>query len=162
MEVKMKGKTLNQDLQVIKYNIFSLAPIIMSFYKECYTKQDNILLSYIIIPLVFSRKWNDTLLNTQKRSNLIHWIKENKIPIEGLSARIMFLRDYPSSALQYCFDMKWAFIDDNNNIILTENREWDISPNNNMKSATKNNLVFKDMTVTQIYSSLGINKICLH
>ena len=78
MEVKMKGKTLNQDLQVIKYNIFSLAPIIMSFYKECYTKQDNILLSYIIIPLVFSRKWNDTLLNTQKRSNLIHWIKENK------------------------------------------------------------------------------------
>lgn len=162
MEVKMKGKTLNQDLQVIKYNIFSLAPIIMSFYKECYTKQDNILLSYIIIPLVFSRKWNDTLLNTQKRSNLIHWIKENKIPIEGLSDRIMFFRDYTSSALQYCFDMKWAFIDDNNNIILTENREWDISPNNNMKSATKINLLFKDMTVTQIYSSLGINKICLH
>ena len=58
--------------------------------------------------------------------------------------------------------MKWAFIDDNNNIILTENREWDISPNNNMKSATKINLLFKDMTVTQIYSSLGINKICLH
>lgn len=162
MEVKMKGKTLNQDLQVIKYNIFSLAPIIMSFYKECYTKQDNILLSYIIIPLVFSRKWNDTLLNTQKRSNLIHWIKENKIPIEGLADRIMFFRDYTSSALQYCFDMKWAFIDDNNNIILTENREWDISPNNNMKSATKINLLFKDMTVTQIYSSLGINKICLH
>ena len=162
MEVKVKGKTLNEDLQVLKYNIFSLAPIILSFYKECCTKQDNVLLSYIIIPLIYSRKWADILLSIQKRSNLVHWIKENKVPVEGLSDRIHFFKNYTTSALQYCFDMKWAFIDDNNNIILTDNKEWDIVQNINMKSAVKINYLFKDMTVAQVYSSLGLGKICLH
>ena len=158
----MRGKTLNEDLQVIKFNIFNLAPVIMSFYKECNVKQDNLLLSYLIIPLICSTKWDGNLVKIQKRSNLVHWLRENKIPIEGLSEKIYFFQSYTTSALQYCFDMKWAYIDENNNIVLTDNKEWDKKGIINMQTAQKISSLFKEMTVTQIYSSFGISKICLH
>ena len=158
----MKGRTLNEDLQVIRFNIFNLAPIIMSFYKECNVKQDSVLLSYLIIPLICSKKWDENLVSIQRRSNLVHWLRENKIPIEGLSERISFFKSYTTSALQYCFDMKWAYIDADNNIVLTDNKEWDKNQSFNMKTAQKINFLFKEMTVTQIYSSFGISKICLH
>lgn len=162
MEVKMKGKTLDKDLQKINYNSFILAPILMAFYKDCHVSKDNILLSYLIFPILFSNKWKGLNVKIRKDSKLEKWVLKDQMPIEGLCERIEFFADCTTTALQYCFDQKWAYIDEDSNVILTDNMDWNDNSQRIMHFATKFNCLIAQMSVSQIYSSLGISKLCIH
>lgn len=158
----MSKKTIDKDLQSIRFNAFSLAPLILSFFKECHVSKDNVLLAYLILPLIYSEKWKNLDSRINMNSNIKNWIVQDKMPTNGLSDRMYFFRDFTTTILQYCFDRKWALLDDNNNIAVQNISEWDDSTDTRNKYASKINNLFQGMSVAQIYSSLGIDKLCLH
>lgn len=158
----MSKKTIDKDLQSIKFNAFSLAPLILSFFKDCRVSNDNVLLAYIVLPLIYSEKWSSLNYRINTNSNIENWIVQDKMPINGLIDRMYFFMDFTTTILQYCFDRKWAVLDSNNNVMVQNVQEWDKPTDVTVKYASKINNLFQGMSVAQIYSSLGIDKLCLH
>lgn len=158
----MSKKTIDKDLQSIKFNAFSLAPLILSFFKDCRVSNDNVLLAYIVLPLIYSEKWSSLNYRINTNSNIENWIVQDKMPINGLIDRMYFFVDFTTTILQYCFDRKWAVLDSNNNVMVQNVQEWDKPTDVTVKYASKINNLFQGMSVAQIYSSLGIDKLCLH
>lgn len=158
----MSKKTIDKDLQSIKFNAFSLAPLILSFFKECRVSTDSVLLAYLVLPMIYSEKWSCLGYRINTTSDIRNWIVQGKMPINGLADRMYFFQDFTTTILQYCFDRKWALLDKNNNIKVQNIQEWDNPTDATNKYASKINNLFQDMTVAQIYSSLGIDKVCLH
>lgn len=155
-------KTIDKDLQSIKYNAFSLAPLLLSFFKECQVSNDNVLLAYLVLPLIYSEKWSCMNYRINSNSDIRNWIVQDKMPTNGLTERMYFFRDFTTTVLQYCFDRKWAVLDSNNNVKVRNIKEWDKPTDTTVKYASKINNLFHGMSVAQIYSSLGIDKLCLH
>lgn len=161
MENRIKGKTLDSDLRKIKYNAFYLAPILLSFYKECHIKKDNVLLAFLIFPILFNSSWKQQNVNIRKGSKLEKWVLNNKMPLEGVHDRIKYFSVHTTTVLQFCFDQGWALLDDKNNIVLTDKVLFDANPTKLMVNAEKFNCLIENMSVTQIYSTLGISKLCI-
>lgn len=158
----MSKKTIDKDLQTIKFNAFSLAPLVLSFFKDCTVSKDNVLLAYLILPMIYSEKWRNLDYGIRTDSDIRNWIMKDKVPTNGLVERLVFFQEFTTTILQYCFDKKWASLDENNNIIVQNILEWNDPSNATMKYVSKINNLFHGMTVAQIYSSLGIDKLCLH
>lgn len=158
----MSKKTIDKDLQSIKFNAFSLAPLILSFFKECQVSNDNVLLAYLVLPLIYSEKWSSLNYRINTNSNIGNWIVQDKMPVNGLNERMYFFQDFTTTILQYCFDRKWAVLDSYNNVRVQNVQEWDKPTDATLKYASKINNLFQGMSVAQIYSSLGIDKLCLH
>lgn len=155
-------KTIDKDLQSIKFNAFNLAPLFLSFFKECRVSKDNVLLAYLILPLIYSEKWKLLDKRINSKSDVRNWIVQDKMPINGLVDRMYFFQNFTTTILQYCFDRKWALLDDYNNVKIQNVQDWNNLKDSKIKYASKVSILFQDMTVAQIYSSLGIDRLCLH
>lgn len=162
METRNTIKTLDADLRRIKYNAFTLAPILMSFYKECQIAKDNVLLAYLVFPILYSEKWkNSNNIRINRNSRLEVWVLNDKMPLMGLNDRISFFSKYTTIVLQYCFDQEWAIVDENNNFVVKK-KDLKEETTSDMKLARNLNHLIQNMTVSQIYSTLGIGKLCIH
>ena len=73
----------------IKYNSFNLAPAMLSYYENSQVKQDNILLLYLLFPVVLNQDWIMGSPRAQQRSRLETWVRDNKIHVEGLPESIL-------------------------------------------------------------------------
>ena len=102
----------------IKFNSFNLAPALLSYFENCQVKQDNVLLLYLLFPVVLNSDWIDGSPRAQKRSRLETWVKENRIHIEGLPERISTFQRLSETTLQYCIDMEYARLDEKNNRVI--------------------------------------------
>lgn len=158
----MNKKTIDKELQSIKFNAFSLAPLVLSFFKECRVSNDNVLLAYLVLPLIYSEKWRFLNIRIRKDSDIRNWIAQDKVPINGLVDRMYFFQNFTTAILQYCFDRKWALLDESNNIKVQNVKDWDNPKDKRIRFVSKLSILFRGMTVAQIYSSLGIDKLCLH
>ena len=99
METRNTIKTLDADLRRIKYNAFTLAPILMSFYKECQIAKDNVLLAYLVFPILYSEKWkNFNNIRINRNSRLDVWVLNDKMPLMGLNDRISFFSKYTTTS----------------------------------------------------------------
>lgn len=148
---------LISDVVNIKYNSFNLAPAMLSYYEHCQVQRDNILLLYLLFPVVLNRDWIMGSPRVQQRSRLESWVRDNKIHIEGLPERISTFQHLAETTLQYCVDMDYVEVNDKNNVVVKNN------PFKNKDrfatSAERLTKLIGNCTPAKVYATLGIKKL---
>lgn len=141
----------------IKYNSFNLAPAMLSYYECCQVERDNVLLLYLLFPIVLNSDWINGSPRAQQRSRLESWVRENKIHVEGLPERINTFQHLSETTLQYCVDMDYVEVDAKNNVVLKNNpfKHKDLFAT----SAERLMRLFGKSKPAKIYATLGIKEL---
>ncbi|CAB5494949.1 three component ABC system middle component [Bathymodiolus thermophilus thioautotrophic gill symbiont] len=140
-------------------NIFVLTPLIVEFYKELQSNPKNILLAYLILPLVLHADSRQTLKFVNKTSSIHSYRKYNK-NLFGLPYRIECYKEMTDKCLQYALSQKWLEISDDLSVkVLKEQQNEYSNLSDSFKAANNLHKVFKDMDVVAIYRLLGIKKL---
>ena len=86
---------------------------------------------------------------------------DNKFRIEGLPSRIDYFQDITIKCLQYAIDMKWLTIDRTTITFNNGNSDWSNSKfyREQIDNAKNLNKLFKDMSVADILTILGVKDI---
>jgi hypothetical protein len=149
------------DILKIRNNIFTLTPILASFYSECKQQENNLFLAFVVLPLLFNEEWLGKKQNIRIDSKLTAWVMDNKFKIEGLPSRIDYFWDITIKCLQYAVDMKWLSIQGTTILFNTDKQEWMKSRfyKEQIANAMNLNKLFKDMKVIEILTILGIKDI---
>lgn len=156
----MEGTSLIEDIIRLRYNPFTLAPVLMAFYSNCHVPTNSVILYSVILPLITSKKWLAEVQRVRRDSKLSHWVKDDSLPLSGLLDRVEAWRGLSPAALQYCIDREWASIDENNNVVVSDQFEPKIYEKEILFSnAKKLGVLFGDNTVENILLSLGIREI---
>lgn len=144
------------DVVKIKYNPFTLAPAMLTYYENCQVEHDNILLMYLLLPVVLNSDWIQKLPKVQSRSRLESWVKTGRLHIEGLSERMITFQHLTETTLQYCIDMEYVRVDENNNITVVRNP---YKKGCFMDAATRLTRLLGKSSPAKIYATLGIKEL---
>lgn len=94
----------------IHNNIFSLTPIIISFYKNYKSREKDILLAYFILPIALNPDVLDEIKNVTVKSNLTRLVT-NKRFMAGFQDRFQQFQQITNDCLQYAIDCKYIEVD---------------------------------------------------
>lgn len=149
------------DILTIRNNVFTLTPILVSFYSECKQREDNLFLALVVLPLLFNEEWVEKKQVIRVDSRLQTWVIDNKFRIEGLPSRIDYFQEITIKCLQYAIDMKWLTIDGTMVTFKQDNAVWSKSRfyREQIDNAKNLNKLFKDMSVADILTILGVKDI---
>ena len=146
----------------IKYNSFTMAPVLLSYYESCKVKRDNVLLVYLLFPVILSSDWMQSSPRVQIRSRLEAWVRDNRLHIEGLPERLQTFQHLSETTLQYCIDMQYAIVDENNNVVVVNNPFKAKGRKSHFEdSATRFAKLLGSNSPTTIYSTLGIKELTI-
>lgn len=155
-------KQASNDILLIRNNVFTLTPVLLSFYEGCSVKEDNLFLSLIIFPLLFNEKWIAQNPRINIKSKLAAWKDQHKLNLEGLPGRMEYFRDITIRCIQYAMDMKWIEIKESN-VCINQQRmiEWKDSPfyQEQMECARNINKMIHGMDVVTIFATLDIKEV---
>ena len=153
-------KKIIDNISIIHNNIFVLTPLFLSFYKNYQGRKNDLLLSYLILPIVLNQKCIETLQNIKSTSNLIKLVSD-KDCMAGFSERFEFYKQITNQCIQYATDCGYIKILDNLQIevINDEIQFTDPSLSAAMNLTSKLFKLFKSMDVVHIYYAFGIKKL---
>lgn len=141
----------------IKYNSFTLAPAMLSYYESCQVKKDNVLLLYLLFPVILNSDWIVKSPIPRKKSRLDSWVKDNRIHIEGLPERMSTFQYLSETTFQYCIDMEYLKVDEKNNVVVVNNPFRTKSKFDN--SAIRLSRIIGESTPAKVYATLGIREL---
>lgn len=151
-----------EDILLVKNNVFTLTPILLSFYDGCSIKEDNLFLSFIVFPMMFNEEWNVNRQAFRVDSTLEAWKENSKLNLKGLPSRMAYYRDITLRCLQYGIDMGWIDIEKTIvSVIEEKKREWEKSETYRvqMTNARNFNKLIMGKSVAQIFTTLDIKEI---
>ena len=140
--------------------MFAYTPLLYSFYEK-YTGQDkDILLSYLILPLVLNETSRNKLVNLTTRSSLFTFCKYEEC-IVGLPKRIKQYKAVTNDCIQYGIDSELFTISDSLHIEVSklENSKNFIVDNDKIKAAKKLAMILKSFDIPTIYRNLGVAEL---
>ena len=159
------------DILLIKNNVFTLTPVLMSFYSECTISKDNLFLSFLVFPIIFNEEWILKKQGIRSDSTLETWKEKNRLHMEGFTSRMDYFRDITLKCIQYAVDMEWISIE-GCSVKVEEGKssewmgkgvaeEWQVkgAPEEPMSNAKNLNKLFNGRDVVDIYSTLGVKDI---
>lgn len=141
----------------VKFNSFTLAPAMLNYYENNQVKKDNVLLLYLLFPVILNSDWIIKSPIPRKKSRLDSWVKENRIHIEGLPERITTFQHLSETTLQYCIDMGYVEVDEKNNVVVVNNPFKQKSKFDN--SAIRLSRIIGDSSPAKVYATLGIREL---
>lgn len=140
-------------------NPFIFTPIIIEFYKNYYGQKNDILLSYLVLPLVLHEETRNTLKYTKVTSSLYTFgrKKENYF---GLQDRIGEYIEITNMCLQNAIDNEFIKIDDNLQIhVIKKQTKLEPDIKDFIKAASNLPKLIKDFDVVAVYRLLGVKKL---
>ena len=148
----------------INNNIFVFTPIIVAFYKNLKPIPKNILLAYLVLPMVLYEDSQRKIKNSNVRSNIFSFInnkdKDKKELIYGLENRIQKYKDITNKCIIYAINQKWLEINEDLSVRYLKDVENKLANlENAYKAASKLHNIFKDFDVVTIYKYLGVKKL---
>lgn len=140
-------------------NSFLLTPLILSFYKKYSGQSKDILLAYLVLPLVLhdnTRAW----LEKARTNSSLTTFGRNRENYYGLPERIEEFKDITNRCLQYAIDKKAIDINSEMQVsILQAEIEYPGFLNDSVKAAENIYKIFKDLDIVTIYRSLGVKQL---
>lgn len=145
-------------------NPFVLTPLIVSFYEKLEKTPKNILLAYLVLPLVLNSQSKNSLQNVNVKSSIHTFIdnrdKSKRANIFGLPDRLYGFREITNQCLQHAIDNHWLKVNDDLSIEFIKQVSNNVE---NLKQSYKASLnlhkIFKDLDVVTIYRLLGLKKL---
>lgn len=150
------------NISTIHNNVFSLTPILLSFYTNLRKREKNILLAYLIFPIVFNQECLKELLEFNSNSRLTR-ITMNKKIMAGFQENFEYYKQITNNCLQYALDCKFIEIDNDLSVnVKVANNETtniiDPSLDNSMRLASRLHKIFT-LDVLSIYIQFGIKHL---
>lgn len=150
------------------FNPFILAPILRAFYEKAHVQPKNILLSYLVLPMVLTESTKKTstvkssktfLVNSNSASSLRSYCKEAS-RLHGLPERIQEFRQLCQLCIQYLLDSGEIIISEDLSVLVKESRlNSSICPDGTIKAAQHLGNLFDEMDVVSIFRMLGVKKL---
>lgn len=147
-------------LYMLYNNIFAYTPLLHSFY-EAYIGQDkDILLSYLILPLVLNETSRNKLVKLTARSSLFTFCKYEECII-GLPERIKQYKAVTNDCIQYGVDSGLFTVSDSLHIEVSELEKTKkfIVDSDKIKAAKKIAMILKSYDIPTIYRNLGVAEL---
>jgi len=157
-----------QSFAVIHNNPFIFGPLFPSFYASLGEKQNSVLLSYLVLPLVLYPASQKFLMNAKSTSSIMTLIgkSDKRDRLYGLEERIAEYREITNISMQYEIDIGVVITDENLSINVNTSRSNNPRFINNTlyfsdyrKSASKLGYLFAPFDVPTIYRLLGVKNL---
>jgi tRNA U34 5-carboxymethylaminomethyl modifying GTPase MnmE/TrmE len=148
----------------IHNNPFVLTPLIVSFYEKLEQKPKNILLAYLILPLVLNERSKQTLQNVNKNSSIHSFMdskdKAKRENVFGLPERIQNYIEITNQCIQYAIDNQYIKIKEDLSIeFLRKVNNKVENLNQSFKASSNLHKIFRDLDVVTIYRLLGVKEL---
>lgn len=101
-----------ENIAVLQRNVFTLTPLIVSFYRNMKPKEKNVLLAYFVFPLVLNNEFKNKIQTFNANSNMSRITKDKDI-MAGFEDRFYFYYDITNKCLQYAINSKYIRIEEN-------------------------------------------------
>ena len=147
-------------LYTLYNNIFAYTPLLHSFYEEYIGQDKDVLLSYLILPLVLNETSRNKLVKLTARSSLFTFCKYEECII-GLPERIKQYKAVTNDCIQYGVDRGLFTVSDSLHIEVSklENSENFIVDNDKIKAEKKIAMILKSFDIPTIYRNLGVAEL---
>ena len=144
---------------VLKTNVFALTPLLVSFYRNLKSQENNILLSYFVFPIVLDKKCIEKLKNLRVTSSLSKVTKDKEI-MAGFEERFDFYKDITNKCLQYAMECNYIKLSDDMSVSVSADNSLftDAGFGESMKLASNLYKIFKK-DVINTYYEFGIKRI---
>lgn len=148
----------------INNNIFVLAPIFVAFYQNLKPNPKNLLLSYLVLPLVLYKTSQEKIKNSNKTSSIFTFLdskdKKKRANIYGLSKRVKEYKEITNQCILYSIENKWLKLNDDLSVGMLEEQKNSISSlDDAFKASSKLCNIFQDLDVVSIYRQLGVKEL---
>jgi hypothetical protein len=144
---------------VIHNNPFTLAPLFREFYSSLPPAPKNLLLSYLVLPLVLYPESRKFLTNANKASSIRTMRKEHG-RFYGLPERVQEYRRLTNLCIQYASDL--GALELNNDLSLVVNgRKLDLAlcPDSSPKAARNLGKLLSPYEPPAVYRLLGVTSL---
>ncbi|MGC1182314.1 three component ABC system middle component [Legionella sp.] len=137
-----------------------LAPIIESFFQNIKPFEKNILLGYLVLPIVLYRASRNFLQSATSRSTLITFCKKNN-HLSGLPQRLEELRSTCSLAVQNSIDCARLIIHPDLSLEYVGNNQYNSNQimSAEIKAAKRLAIIFQPYEVSTVYKLLGVTNL---
>ena len=145
-----------ENIAVLQRNVFTLTPLIVSFYRNMKPREKNVLLAYFVFPLVLNNEFKAKIKTFTINSNISRITKDKDI-MAGFEDRFYFYYDMTNKCLQYAINCKWIKIKDDLSVSVenTDCRLSDPGLNDSFGLTSKLYKIF-DKDVVNTYYAFGI------
>ena len=150
--------TAADHLYTLHRNAFTLAPVIQSFYLNWEPIEKDILLSYLVLPLVSFPAMQD-YLNTANRTSSIRTMTSDSSRLVGLALRISEYKPITNKALLILRSDESLQINDDLSVLASENRQSENADPKMLRYARQLAMVFRNESVVTIYRMLGLKSL---
>ena len=147
------------NIYTIQNNPFILTPLIIEFFTKSASKPKNLLLAYLVLPLVLYETSQLSIGKSTTRSSISSF-KRKKENLYGLPERVERYKDITNKCLQHAIDNNYIEINKDLSVEVLERK---ITSTKNLSKALKasSNLhkIFKDIDIVAIYRLLGVKTL---
>lgn len=152
------GKALNSIYRLYN-NPFILTPIIVEFYSNNISKEKDILLSNLILPIVLFEESRDALQVANSQRSLITFRRKNNNRIFGLQERVSEYKYLTTVCLQHAIANKFIEVTKELSVKVKNKIECDSSLVKSYKASSNLAKMFNNYDIVSIYRLLGIKKL---
>lgn len=137
---------------------FAMAPLLHTFHDEAEAKENGILLSYLILPLLLYPPMQAFLKGANKRSTLRTLCDDHRRLI-GLGVRVQEFKPLTNSALQILLTEKRVALGDGMALTSVGQIHEKSARADLLKMSKKLAVIFADIEVVSIYRTLGLKSL---
>ncbi|CAH7228710.1 conserved hypothetical protein [Vibrio chagasii] len=143
----------------IHNNTYILAPIIESFYQETDKRNRDLLLSYLVLPLILHEESRVKILRSNIRSSIYTIFSDTSI-LYGINERVQSFKEVTNKCILLSSMEKSLNIDDDISVeFIARNIDYSFCNVDKINSAKKLAALFNSHDIVEIFRKLGINKI---
>lgn len=144
---------------VIHNNPFILAPLFELFYASLPKKPKNILLSYLVLPLVLYPP-SRLFLAGAKASSSIRTMGKNRERLYGLCERVEEYKALTNLCIQHAIDSVSIAVEEDLSVLVIASRlDASLCPGTSARAASKLGTLFAPYEIPAIYRSLGVKAL---
>lgn len=149
------------NIYAILNNPFKLMELIVHFYSSYENQEKDILLSYLILPLILNKDSRKKLLNLNRISCNLLSLTKSSSNVVGLEQMIEEYKDITNECIQIALVNGYLELNENKSLIRTDKP----LQNENFKfgeeyTAIKNfSVILRSNDIVTIYRMLGVKKI---
>lgn len=150
---------LIENISTLQSNIFILAPILVSFYRNLQPKDKNILLAYFVFPLVLNSDFLEKITTVSRVSRLSRITNDKEI-MAGFEERFEYFKDITNHCLQYALECGYIKVNDDLSVtvLVDNNPQIDCRLSKSINLASQLHKIFT-RNVINTYYAFGIYKL---
>ncbi len=150
---------LIENISTLQSNIFILTPILVSFYRNLQPKDKNILLAYLVFPLVLNSDFLEKITTVSRASRLSRITNDKEI-MAGFEERFEYFKDITNHCLQYALECGYIKINDDLSVtvLVDNNLQIDCRLSKSINLASQLHKIFT-RNVINTYYAFGIYKL---